>query len=392
MTYALMDLALTVRRTYGPNGTTMHTVVTSDELRTVTVLFLSSPRGTTLLPYSMTLPLSSKIGLFEELDSLSVDGCSRIPPEISNCQSLDFILLHNCFDKLELPQDIVPMKSLKTVHISKGDWNKEMIRTFLYWLAKFAPNLQSFVVCLQTQETANLFMYGLMTNFAFRDKFKDKLLHIGFHGCNLTEVDLRDIMFDMRPLYEKLDVLNLTNNDVEGLNTLRMTAEELKINGPISSPLTSLILNGNPVLANLKYYENPDHDAMVCVLQIFPYLNTIQYVLNDPSSASIKYWLMINKRRANKHTFREQQHDAHSLVRHHPNPVHLMHIVLEHANEKEGKEDKIFNLLLLDWFPNYLSSLFFLSDEDKRKRELVFLKRENKKLKEENNNLKQLRK
>jgi hypothetical protein len=88
--------------------------------------------------------------------------------------------------------------------------------------------------------------------------------------------------------------------------------------------------------------------------------------LNDPSSATyssiIKYWMMINKRRGCIFAVDFFQSRVQSLVEQHPNPINIIHIVLEHANY----QDEIFNLLH-NWFPNYLSSLYSISDEDKWK-------------------------
>jgi hypothetical protein len=174
------------------------------------------------------------------------------------------LILDNCDDRIDIPKGFI-LKGLEIVQISYADWNKVMIEQFLTWLAEYVPNLKTFLVYVQTRENAILFMNGLLQNGLFIEKFKDSLESILFIYCNLIEEDLLSIMFDMRPLYAKLSILDLSNNNVEGLHTIGSAAKVLKKNDPISSKLECLYLDNNPALNNLNSPETPDHDAMVCI-------------------------------------------------------------------------------------------------------------------------------
>jgi hypothetical protein len=414
-----MNLDLDLARPDGPNGATVP--VSNDELRIVTVLHCTPP------PTTAVSPLSSQIGLCTRLTDLHINMCSRIPQEISNCQSLQYLVLNNCIDKIDLPQDIafrtflswlqtdlpqeMVFNRLVRVSISYGEWNKEMIRKFLSWLASCAPNLMIFVVCNQSREVAKLFIKELSQNGLFIDKFKNILRRISFVNCYLIEEDLRSILFDMRPLYTRLYLINLRGNNVQGLQSVEMVVKKLKMSGPVSSSLIYLLLDDNPVLENLKSSESPDHDAVVCLLKAFRKLSNLR-LNDDPSSttysSTIKYCMMVNKRgrdlyinyylkaaasllsvlkrQERQRPTRQGRRDLErpnvlTLIEQHPNPLNVMPVVLEHAAQvKKWKEDKIFNLLQ-SWFPNYLSSL---SDEEKSKAKLLSLNQENKRLKEEN--------
>jgi hypothetical protein len=128
---------------------------------------------------------------------------SSIPPEISKCISLNHLRLDNCSGQIKLPKGII-MVGLERVIIGGGEWNEEMIRTFLLCLASFAPKLKKFGVCKQTRENANLFLNGLSQNDSFID-----LDCISFEACNLIEEDTKRLTFIFLPLYSKLASLDL---------------------------------------------------------------------------------------------------------------------------------------------------------------------------------------
>ena len=267
--------------------------ITDDDLNEVTelVAYEYDPLRET------AAPLSPRIGLCLQLQTLYLACCSRIPPEITNCRCLKSLTLYNCEGLIELPQGIV-LEGLKTVSLHCGTWNEDNVKTMLTWLASCCPNLIAISFVGHTRVTARIFMEGLLQNKSFRDKFKDKLFCLNFSKCNLTEEDASYVIFNIvQPFFTRLSGLSLSQNDIQSIQSLGKSARNLTKtrHGPITSNLRCLYIQENPVFENLKSPETTDHNVAVCLVKSFPKLyvfSGIEHYLQV--SSIINYQAMIN--------------------------------------------------------------------------------------------------
>ena len=270
--------------------------ITDDDLNEVTKLMAYKYDSVDPLRETAA-PLSPRIGLCLQLQTLFLNCCSRIPPEIRNCQCLKSLTLHNCEDLIELPQGIV-LEGLMEVSLFCGTWNEDNVHTMLTWLASCCPNLIAIHFGRHTRVTARIFMEGLIQN-EFRDKFKDKLFCLDFSKCNLTEEDASYVIFNVvQPFFTRLGGLSLSQNNIQSIRSLEKSAKNLtKIgNGPITSNLQCLYMKENPVFENLKSPETTDHNVAVCLVKSFPKLYAfggIEHYLQV--SSIINYQTMINR-------------------------------------------------------------------------------------------------
>jgi len=104
----------------------------------------------------------------------------------------------------------------------------------------------------------------------------------------------------MKPLYHRLDVIDLRNNNIEGLETIGTALRETPPanNNPLSpSSLHCLWLTDNPCLGNLNDPKSSDHATMIDLLKKFPLLHRIDGNNNETITCSslINYWLMMNR-------------------------------------------------------------------------------------------------
>ncbi|MGK3755201.1 MAG: hypothetical protein ACI8RD_007510 [Bacillariaceae sp.] len=112
-------------------------------------------------------PLSPRIGLCSQIKYLNLNMCSRLPPEISNCQSLVRLSLKNCNDPNEFPQGIV-LEGLTIVIINVGIWNEDNVDAMFSWLAScYCPKLAYICFENHTRVTTKIFMEGLLRNETF---------------------------------------------------------------------------------------------------------------------------------------------------------------------------------------------------------------------------------
>ena len=192
--------------------------ITDDELPLITVLTVRNGRrqgGTT----PENKPLSSRIGECTNLDTLHLKGCSSIPVEILSCTMLSSLILdsHGNEDndcRIELPEAIILHKLISFHILGDGNWNTDEI---ISWLAMSCPNLTNLNFRELPRDTTNQFMRLLQDHEAFIEKIKHKILLFSFMNCNLNEDDLRSVIFDIKPLYPRLVVVNLRNNNIESI-------------------------------------------------------------------------------------------------------------------------------------------------------------------------------
>ena len=326
-----VETAVLIRRTLNMTNLGDSTDDELDEITALTVMPTVTENGS--IPDNQSL--SQRIGLCQNMKELSVVNCTNLPTEISHCTLLSELrLFSNCGNgddcRIELPEGIILPNLTKLCILGGGNWNTGDIIT---WLATSTPNLELNLPFINlTRDTVNQLMWELQNNVVFIEKFKHTLQSITFNNCNLNEDDAREIIVNITPLYSRLSVVNLQNNNIEGLKTIAAVVRETP---PANNNLRGLILNGNPVSRHLNDPNSSDHAAMMCLLKYHTRLSVIRTTLTY--SSLIDYRLMMNAS-----GLRYLVDDGHGGTRR----SGILPLVMDHAyNKREQDPTTLFNFL-----------------------------------------------
>ena len=145
------------------------------------------------------------------------------------------------------------------------------------------------------------------------------------------------IIVNITPLYPRLSVIDLQNNNIEGLATIAAAVRETP---PVNNNLLGFIVADNPVSRNLNDPNSSDHANMMCLLKYHTRLGVIKPPLGNTTmtySSHIDYQLMMNASR-----LRYLVDDGHGgTCRNGILPL----VMIRAYNKREQDPTKLFNLL-----------------------------------------------
>ena len=190
------------------------------------------------------------IECLQSLERIELHQCIHIPVELGNLPELKEIDFSYCFDTMF---EIIPaglhLPSVEKLTIFESELGSSMSS----FLKIFSNKLEELWLVGAKRAQSDGILDCLQHNDDFA--FKHSLRTIKMARCNLNEIDLERLMFEIRQRFTKLLTININRNDVRSLrgieNRIKRRSSSASSSGSImfrDNNLRSLGLEFNPVL------------------------------------------------------------------------------------------------------------------------------------------------
>ena len=190
------------------------------------------------------------IECLQSLERIELHHCIHIPVELGNLPELKSIDFSYCFDTIF---EIIPaglhLPSVEKLTIL-GSVSGSSMSSFL---KIFSNKLEELWLVGAKRAQSDGILDCLQHNDDFA--FKHSLRTIKMARCNLNEIDLERLMFEIRQRFTKLHTININRNDVRSLrgieDRIKRISSSASSSGSImfrDNNLRSLGLGSNPVL------------------------------------------------------------------------------------------------------------------------------------------------
>jgi hypothetical protein len=209
------------------------------------------------------------IECLQGLERIGLHQCVYIPVELGNLPKLEIIGFNYCFDTIfEIIPDGLRLPSVEKLTILESVSGSSMSS----FLKIFSNKLEE--LCLLGAKRAQL--DGILDCLQHNDDFafKHSLRTIMMAHCNLNEIDLERLMFEIRQRFTELHTINISRNDVKSLRGIEDRIK--RISSSASSSGSIMIRDNNLRCLGLGY--NP-------VLQVHTESNSVSksmVVTTDP--------------------------------------------------------------------------------------------------------------